>query len=229
MRSISWDAGGSGGGAFAVSKPRIFVDRPFLRATRSHGKMNGVGNPSYRKCPGQQPNARCTQTSGCNVLPKATPRANRYAEQIRHPANRLKNLNNSYLRSVRLGSKVNNLQPTDRLFPLPPRLSISSRRDDISFDCQILGERSLTRSLSLPLSHSIFRKWNFNARRVVERFVSVRNRHKLAIYYNYRVTLSSRESIYSEQSYSGMTDDDENLESSYSRRRLKPALGVRIR
>lgn len=53
--------------------------------------------------------------------------------------------------------------------------------------------------------------------------------YKLGIYYNYRVTLSSREPIYSEQSYTGMTDDDENLESSYSRRRLKPALGVRIR
>lgn len=89
--------------------------------------------------------------------------------------------------------------------------------------------RSLSLSRPLFLSLSLLSFGKENARRVGERFVLVRDRYKLTIYYNYRVTLSSREPIYSEQSYSGMTDDDENLESSCSRRRLKPALGVRIR
>lgn len=77
-----------------------------------------------------------------------------------------------------------------------------------------------------------FREWKTPRRRsnsVPFRFGFNIDIYKLGIYYNYRVILSSREPIYSEQSYTGMTDDDENLESSYSRRRLKPALGVRIR
>lgn len=171
------------------------MDRPFLRATRSHErKMNGVGESVILpKMPTRrQPNERSLHADSPTVpkhiattpfCAKPLTRANNVA--IR--AERLKNLNNSVF-------TIDRTEDTCR----PPR----------------------------------FREWKTPRRRsnsVPFRFGFNIDIYKLGIYYNYRVTLSSREPIYSEQSYTGMTDDDENLESSYSRRRLKPALGVRIR
>lgn len=66
---------------FVVEDLRGSVISPGNKIAR---KMNGVGNPSYRKCPRQQSHARCTQTANVCAYRKPTPCANLRVEQMHH-------------------------------------------------------------------------------------------------------------------------------------------------